>query len=182
MEQETGFEGLDALLGTKFEEKVITNPPAVRSELVEMAEKEKSMEEERSFLAGRIAELMEEAKEVSKILKDDIKIGSKASQYEVYAGLTNTILECIKEMNAITMNKEKMKLEREKFEHKVSKANQPSVNVKASLNLTSADLFKLMENAKKESSLNAVEADFTVVKDEPTDSADLNSSDSSDQH
>ena len=182
MDQETGFEGLDEILGTKFESNVLTTPPADKTELVEMAEKEKTLEEERSFLAGRIAELMEEAKNVSEILRSDIKIGAKASQYEVYAALSNTILECIKEMNKLTMDKEKLKLEREKFEHKVSKSNQPNLNVNASLKLSSSDLFKLMENAKKESSLNSVEADYTVIENRTT-SAELNTEDKgSDQH
>lgn len=179
-ELKTGFEGLDEILGTKFEEAPTTEESTdlvARTELVEMAKKDKSIEEEREFLAGKIAELMAEAKDVAKVLKSDIKIGTKASMYEVYSTLSNTILECIKEMNKLTMNKEKLKLEREKFEHKVSKSNQPNVNVKASLNLSSADLFKMMEEAKKGSSLNSIDADYTVVNERTDEDTKLNKED-----
>lgn len=178
MEHETGFEGLDEILGTKFDDSVITNPPAKRTELVEMAGKEKSLEEERSFLEEQIAELIENAKDVSETLKGDLKIGQKSRAFEVYSTLSNTILNCIKEMHNITMEREKMKLEREKFEHKVSKGNQPNVNVKASLNLSSDDLFKLMEQARDKSSMNIIEPDYVVRSDEQPNN--LNTSGSND--
>jgi hypothetical protein len=90
-------------------------------------------------------------------LQQDIRIGSPARQHEVFGQLANAKANVLKEL--ITMNKVKMDAKL-----KIKKKEVPknmTVN-NTNVNLSSSDLLKMVNSAKKKNSLKNIEAKFDI--------------------
>ena len=96
-------------------------------------------------------------------LQQDIKIGSKVYSHFVYSQCANTLIESYKELAEInrTIFDCRMKLLQPKKgnDGAGSKSNEPQT-----FSMTTTQLSDMLENARKTSSINTIDASFKVVE------------------
>jgi len=92
-------------------------------------------------------------------LQQDIRIGSPPKLSEVFGQLANAKANVIKEL--ITMNKAKLDAKLKIM--KLNKATTPkNVSVTNNMNVSSSELLKMVNGAKKNNSLKKIEAKFNI--------------------
>jgi hypothetical protein len=91
-------------------------------------------------------------------LQQDLKIGSTPRQNEVFGQLANAKSNAIREL--IFMNKAILEAK-----VRMRKKETPKNMTVNNLNLSSSDLLKLVNNAKKNNSLKGVEAKFKISEE-----------------
>ena len=128
------FEGLDEVLGTNFvsSEAVVEQLP----EFVPDTEAQDNLD-----LMNKLKELDHEAAQVVEYLKSEIKIGAKTSYHSVYAQLVKARLEIYKELR-------EMVFAYDEVQRSEKQPKNTNVELKASIPLSSTDLFALA-NSKK---------------------------------
>ena len=109
------------------------------------------------FLTHEIKSLILSTKRVLGTLEKDIKIGSSARMYEVYAGLVNAITAQYKELRQLNeavakfiIENKKQNLDEKKEEHKMV--------------LNSNEMLDMYMQVQKDSQLNAIDADFEITE------------------
>lgn len=132
------FEGLNNVLETEYESQtalVEATPPFVPDT------QNNPLEEDKLYLMNQLKKLDHDLDEVAKVLKAEIKMGSKTNFHVVYAQLVKTKLDIIKEMRELDFAYEAAK--------KRGKADKANVSVNMNMNLTSDDLFSLTGKPKE---------------------------------
>jgi len=127
-----------------------------KNELIVRSNKTDLVIKDQDYLEEEIKELIDNSKTVLQKLQNDIKIGSPARMYEVYAELLNSVLNQYKELRELNKMIESMKI--------MSGAGfRPSVEEKDNkISLTSDQLIDVVNKAKKNSQLNAIDASFEI--------------------
>lgn len=166
----TGFEGLDDALGTEYQNSNATDKAAQTAKKLDALSKKKNSDitlEDKEYMAFEIKTMIEDSRRVLDILEQDLKIGAQPRSFEVYATLTKAVLDGVKELRELHNNIEQLKLSKEKLELKRTStemiAGQPNVSIK----LTGPELFKMINDAKSNSELNRIDAEFEIVDKTP---------------
>jgi hypothetical protein len=134
----------------------------------EISNKEnKSDIEDKEYLEYELKTLISDSRRVMYILEQDIKIGTKPRYHEVYATLTKSVLDGIKELRELNQTIANLKFQKEKLavrkeQYSLSGGNGNNSGAKLNVRLSGKDLFDMMEAARKSSGLNAVKAEFEV--------------------
>lgn len=114
--------------------------------------------EDAEYMEEQIKKSLDGLESVTNRLEQEIKVGSKASMYEVYATLSNSRMNAIKElreMRKIILDI-KVKLQETKSPKNVT-VNQTF--------MSSKDVDNLIKNASKNSNLKKIEANFKIDED-----------------
>jgi len=106
-------------------------------------------------------------KAVLATLQEDIKIGSQPRMFEVYATLSKSVLDGIKELRDLNMDIENLKIKKEAMSLKQQIArkspdNGGNTTNNVNLMLSGKDLFSMLNKAKLDSELNEIDAEFDV--------------------
>lgn len=109
-----------------------------------------------TYIRDEIKNLIGNLNQAMDKLQQELKIGSTARQNEVFGQLGNAKTNALKELT--TMNKVVLEAR-----VKLRKGNTPKNMTVNNLNLTSSDLLKLVNNAKKNNSLKDIEANFKIA-------------------
>lgn len=132
------FNGLNEVLETDYESQTALVEP-VPPFVPDVANK--PLEEDKLYLMNQLKQLDHDLEEVTKILKLEIKLGSKTNFHVVYAQLVKTKLDILKEMRELDFAYEAEKKRK-------AKAEKANLSVNMNMNLTSDDLFALTGNPK----------------------------------
>lgn len=170
----------------KLSETFNTNyEPTVNEKIVEVQQELKTLEErkteikskikneitveDREYIEYEIKSLIESNRNVMISLEQELtRPGTKASFFEVYSMVSNTVLNALRELrdlnkliiDAAIAQRKLAVLENTRFLKETS-GNQPQVT-NNTLILDSKSLFKMIDDAKRNSSLNDVNADFKL--------------------
>ncbi len=117
-----------------------------------------------NFLEKEIKGLILSSKRVLETLEKDIKIGAPPRMYEVYATMLNAITGQYKELRNLNESIAKFVIENKK-------QNLDEVKEDHKMVLNSNDALDLYMQAKDESQMDAIEADFDVMDDVMDDGA-----------
>jgi hypothetical protein len=169
---QSGFENLNDALDANYDvddELKEINEKTKRFDLIrkEIAQKEKQNElEDKEYLEFELKTLISNNRRVLDILEQDIKIGTKPRYHEVYATLTKSVLDGIKELRELNKTIADLKFQKEKLEvRKMQNSLTGSQQTQVNFRLTGKDLFDMIEAAKSSSQLNVVDAEFEVDSD-----------------
>jgi len=138
--------------------QVITNE---KRSIENVANKKLITLKDKDYLEEKTKTLIEMSLKVLTNLKDDIKIGSSARDYEVFAKLGDTIVNQIRELRELNKMISDMEIFNNEEPEDKAKVN---VNIK----MTGKEMLELFKKIKEESSMNAVDAEF-VIKDDKDD-------------
>jgi hypothetical protein len=165
----TGFEALNDALNVDYDvDKEIENINAQSERFSairkEISDKEKNTElEDKEYLEFELKTLIANNRRVLDILEQDIKIGTKPRYHEVYATLTKSVLDGIRELRELNKTIADIKFQKEKLEVRKMQNSLPSTQMAhVNFQLTGKDLFDMINIAKRSSQLNAVDAVFEV--------------------
>jgi 23S rRNA A2030 N6-methylase RlmJ len=117
-------------------------------------------EEIKNGLRAVIANL----EEVMQKLQDDIKIGSKVFSHQVYSQCAKELRECYKEMAEIDRSIFDCRLKLQQELSKNNKGSSKKSDDSQSISMTAGQLADMLENARKNSSMNSIDATFKVVE------------------
>jgi len=110
------------------------------------------------FLTREIKSLILSSKRVLSTLERDIKIGSAPRMYEVYASLLNAITSQYKELRQLNEAVAKFIIENKK-------QNLDEVKEEHKMVMNSTDMLNMFMNAKNNSEIETLNADFEVTED-----------------
>jgi len=116
--------------------------------------------EDQTFLVDEIKSLMKSTTSVLEKLERDIRIGTPVRSHEVYAILANSKVNQLRELRDLYRTIMEMAL----FDPNSEQNNRKSEE--AEVKMTFNDLMTIVQKAKEQNSLNAINADFKVVEDE----------------
>jgi hypothetical protein len=114
--------------------------------------------EDAEYMEQQIKKSLDGLESVANRLEQEIKVGSKAGMYEVYATLSNSRMSAIKElreMRNIILNI-KMKLREQQAPKNVT-VNQTF--------MSSKDVDNLIKNAVRDNNMKKIKADFRIDKE-----------------
>jgi len=126
---------------------------------------------ERDYMIVELKEQVDRLKHILEILEQDIKIGAKPRVHEVYATLSKSLSDTLKELKDLQYAEAGLNIQQQRIDlsERRLKANQGQlggINVGAGGNvnllLTQTDLVKMMKDAKEHSSVNDVQAVFDL--------------------
>lgn len=165
-ELSAAFEGLDDSFDTKFEnEKSLVE--AERREIQELQDEMDSIEERKNkikntlqiedsgYLNKEIKACIYSARSVLDRLDSDIKIGSSARMYEVYAALLNSITAQYKELRQLNEAIVKINMDQNKKSFSNMKADE-------NISLTANQLLIMIKTASDNSEIKKIEAKFEI--------------------
>ena len=159
-----GFEKLNEAFNTSFSdsvtgmddvEKQIEVFEEQKNKLIAKKDNELATIEDKEYIQKEIKIIVENGKLVLEKVAKDIKIGANPRQIEVYAKLMDSVingLSQLRELNRIVSDKEFMMGNFNNNEEKVN------VNIK----MSGKDLLNMINDAKENSQLNAIDTDFEI--------------------
>ncbi|HON84051.1 MAG TPA: hypothetical protein PLI22_07980 [Caldisericia bacterium] len=161
------FEKLNKLFNTEsgFDESIkevnneLQTVEQKKNEIKEIVQKKNEVGftiEDQGFLIEEVKGLMKLTDSVMVKLEKDIKIGSSASMYEVFSLLANSKVNQLRELRELYKTIMEMSIFGDEESNNKSKNNED-------VSMTATDLLKIIKEAQKSSSLNAIEASFSVV-------------------
>ena len=112
--------------------------------------------EDAKYMEQQIKKSLEGLEAVSNRLEQEIKIGSKASMFEVYATLANSKMNAIKELRELRKIILDLKIQLEK-----PKSSSPK-NVTVNNYMSAKDVTKMLKDASANSKLKKIDATFKV--------------------
>ena len=108
------------------------------------------------YIRDEVKSLVDNIEVAMSKLQQDIRIGSPPRNHEVFAQLANAKVNVLKEL--INMNKHKLDAKM-----KLQKTETPkNMTVNNNMNISSSDLLKMVNGAKKNNSLKKIEAKFDI--------------------
>jgi hypothetical protein len=160
-ESNPSFDKISDVLGSSFVgEEIVEDVKEILEEKKDLVESGGLTLDDAEFMKDKIQNSIKNLEDVLEILKKDLKIGTAPRYYEVYATMENAKMNSIKELRE--MNKIILDL---KFKLEKGKIAGPK-NLTVNYNLTSKDVSKMIEDAKKNNSLKKIKADFKIEDEE----------------
>ena len=141
---------------TKTIEKISTDIQEFEDKKNELIESTKNQTlEDKNYLQTEIKGIVDCGKNVLEKLQNEIKVGSSARIYEVYADLMNSVINGLKELRELN----KTVYDIETINDDLGQTSKP-----ANINIVmdAKELLKHINDAKQKNELNAIDAEFTV--------------------
>lgn len=111
--------------------------------------------EDKEYIQEKIKVIIETGETVLSKVSQDIKIGSNPKQIEVYAKLIDSVVNALsqlRELNKVVSDKQLL----------VGDFNSGDNNKEVNFKLTGKELLNMINSAKENSQLNAVDTDFEI--------------------
>ena len=161
---ENGFEGLTSALGIDYKTNTENSLLQIENKINEIEERKNELVnkkniplkllQDQSFLQEELRSLILNARTVMHKLENDIKVGTPARMYEVYAKL----LDAIGNQYRVLLDLNKAIFEAKKDDNKININNIGSNKI----SLTSEQLLDMVDKAKERSEMNKIEVDFKI--------------------
>lgn len=157
---DSSLDKMSAAFDTTFSAANVESDVAlIESKKNELLDKIKSKStdllKDQDYLDFEMKSLISDSKSVLMKLESDIRIGANARQFEVYAKLTDSIMNSINSL--VNMNKMLWDMDRAE--------NKPNKPQEASFVFDSNQLLSFVHNIQKNNSLNEVDANFKILPD-----------------
>ena len=173
--EESSVEEIDAQIKEEFSSEIdveelkdesdciISN---IQNEIHEIEVKKEQIEQslttarikDAGFLEKEIKSMILSSKRVLEVLEKDIKVGAPPRMYEVYATLLGSITSQYKELRNLNESIAKFFIENQKQHLDERKEDNKMM-------LSSTDALSMYMSAKKDSQVDAIDADFDIVND-----------------
>jgi|TARA_Y100000310_G_C20704329_1_gene833643 hypothetical protein len=159
------FQGLSDAFDTEYEDDVEEKQVTVPDNKPAPAKKEDTPPatnggvelQQVDFITDMIKDQLDSTQTIVERLDSDIKIGSKASMYEVYAQLQNSMTAKLTEMRKLHESAAKIQVDQ-------NKKNLTEIGSSDKIQLTSEQLIDMVNAASEKSEINKIEADFKIDK------------------
>lgn len=166
-ELSAAFGGLNTAFDTNYEDRSDDHQKnalqIIKNEVAEIEERKENIRtgliemKDSYFLETEIKSLVLSSRSVLQRLDIEIKVGSNARMFEVYADLLNAITNQYKELRQLNESVAKLNVDQNK------KSNDTHGNDK--ITLTADQLLEMVNSASKNSQLNKIDAQFTIEDD-----------------
>lgn len=157
------FKGLDETFDTSYDEKEAKKQVAkIENNIKEIDTKKKDLKNnlvvmnDVPYIKEELMTLISSSKNILEKLEDDIKVGSPARMYEVYATLLNSITNELKELRQLNYDAAQLEIEQNK------KKSLSELNPNDKVLLSSDALLDMISTASKQSEMNRIDADFEI--------------------
>ena len=141
--------------GDELEELVEVKTQSNRCKELTVSTDETELVDE-GYIRDEVKSLVDNIEVAMSKLQQDIRIGSPPRNHEVFAQLANAKVNVLKEL--INMNKHKLDAKM-----KLQKTETPkNMTVNNNMNISSSDLLKMVNGAKKNNSMKKIEAKFDI--------------------
>jgi len=141
--------------GEELEELVEVKTQSNRCKELTVSTDETELVDE-GYIRDEVKSLVDNIEVAMSKLQQDIRIGSPPRNHEVFAQLANAKVNVLKEL--INMNKHKLDAKM-----KLQKTETPkNMTVNNNMNISSSDLLKMVNGAKKNNSMKKIEAKFDI--------------------
>jgi len=141
--------------GEELEELVEVKTQSNRCKELTVSTDETELVDE-GYIRDEVKSLVDNIEVAMSKLQQDIRIGSPPRNHEVFAQLANAKVNVLKEL--INMNKHKLDAKM-----KLQKTETPkNMTVNNNIDISSSDLLKMVNGAKKNNSLKKIEAKFDI--------------------
>ena len=150
-------------LNTTFES---TDLVPVKNEPKEIAVNQQEVEEvfeDQQYLREDLKKLIEDSKVVLGKLGQDIMLGATPRMHEVYATLLDSTVRAYKEISELNKAMFDAKIKKQKL---IGGGKSSGGNKSNTVALTAGQLQEIIERARKNSSMNAIEVDFKVSEED----------------
>ena len=155
----TTFESSDLEISSTQLATVEESPKAVA-----VPKQEEEMYADEDYLRADLKDLISKSKKVLDTLGKDIMLGSQPRLHEVYATLLNSTVAAYKELGDLNRNMAETQVKMKK----INSSGKPiaSAGKDGTIPLTANQLSLMLENARKNSSMNEITVDFKVSEDD----------------
>lgn len=150
------FEGEEDI--EKEVDKSLEKVDKIKNELVDGSLATYTLEDAK-YMEVQIKKSLSGLEHVSDRLEQEIKVGSKASLFEVYATLANSKMNAIRELREMRKIIVDLKIQLEKPKQKSPK------NVTVNNFMSAKDVDKMIKSANQKSLMNEVDATFNVEEE-----------------
>lgn len=157
------FKGLDETFDTSYDEKETKKQVAkIEDSIKEIDTKKKDLKKnlvvmnDVPYIKEELMTLISSSKNILEKLEDDIKVGSPARMYEVYATLLNSITNELKELRQLNYDAAQLEIEQNK------KKSLSELNPNDKVLLSSDALLDMISTASRQSEMNRIDADFEI--------------------
>jgi len=141
--------------GEELEELVEVKTQSNRCKELTVSTDETELVDE-DYIRDEVKSLVDNIEVAMSKLQQDIRIGSPPRNHEVFAQLANAKVNVLKEL--INMNKHKLDAKM-----KLQKTETPkNMTVNNNIDISSSDLLKMVNGAKKNNSMKKIEAKFDI--------------------
>jgi len=141
--------------GEELEELVEVKTQSNRCKELTVSTDETELVDE-GYIRDEVKSLVDNIEVAMSKLQQDIRIGSPPRNHEVFAQLANAKVNVLKEL--INMNKHKLDAKM-----KLQKTETPkNMTVNNNIDISSSDLLKMVNGAKKNNSMKKIEAKFDI--------------------
>jgi len=161
------FEKISQRLGTTFEQSVSAAETQLQTiedrklEIQQATRKGELVLKDQEYLLMEIKGLIQTTLSVLTRLDQDIKIGTEARKYEVFAALTNSITAQLKELRELN----KMIADIEIFKDPDNNKSKTQINVE----MNGRDLLDWLDKVRSEREIDRIDPTFNVSVDDPPD-------------
>ena len=167
-EIEESFSGLTSAFNTKFEmedkpllEQVNSGLKDIELRKNEIIKNKRELViEDQDFLNSELKSLILNARAMACRLENEIKVGSRSDMYDAYFKAINAIGNQLKELRELNKTVVDIEIQKQKIERPDQKTNRATIVLDAN------SLLELVKKAKKDSQMDAIDADFSVEEDE----------------
>jgi len=157
------FKGLNENFDTSYDEKETKKEISkIENNIKDIDTKKKELKKnlvvmnDVPYIKEELMQLITSSKSILEKLEDDIKVGSPARMYEVYATLLNSITNELKELRQLNYDAAQLEIEQNK------QKSLSELNPNDKVLLSSSALLDMIHSAGKVSEMNRIEVDFEI--------------------
>lgn len=166
----SAFDRLNEAFDTTFKEDAVESKEELRTlpqkiENTPLGDEKDITIENKEYIKTELLTLISSNYRIMNILEQDIKVGSKPRYHEVYAILSRSVLDAVRELKELGVAEKKLQIDHKKLGLKTEAVNSLG-QISRNMVLGGRQLLDMIENAKKDSQLNTIEAEYYTVEDE----------------
>ena len=165
--EEDAFSGVNELFGTAYDEETAEKEVVeIKKEITDITEKKNAIKhnlvtmQDTPYIRQEIMGLVQSSTMIVGKLETDLKVGSPARMYEVYATLLNSVTNALKELRQLNLDVANLEVEQTK-KMTIEDVKGPDDKI----SLSAGDLLKMVKAAGEESQIAQIDADFKIEDD-----------------
>jgi len=162
--EEEAFEGVNELFGTTYDEATAEKAVVkIEKEITSIVDKKEEIKnnlvtmQDTPYIRQEIMSLVQSSTMIVGKLETDLKVGSPARMYEVYATLLNSVTNALKELRQLNLDVANLEVDQTK-KMTIEDVKGPDDKI----SLSAGDLLKMVKAAGENSEISQIDADFKI--------------------
>ena len=163
------FDKLADVANADYEAKVDMGVSAIEAQMNEVETRKQDLLKQvgsqevvclkdQAYIDHELKTLIEMSMNVLQTLHEDIRVGSHSRQFEVFATLSNSVREHLRELRDLNMKL----LELQMFNQDTEESQKDE---SGDVRMSGGEMMEFFKQLKNDSQINAVDADFTIEDD-----------------